>query len=104
MTKSEDNDSLPIVAGLGLKHTKTKDNVKDLIVHIIGLMGLLNRHFKAHYIAKLLKKELADLKSYFQELGFSYEPVNDQQGREDFIVRRPRGADSLQFERRQTET
>ncbi len=45
---------------------------------------------------KMLKKELADLRSYFQELGFSYEAVkvNDQ---EDFIVRRPFGADSLQY-------
>lgn len=73
MTKSDDTDSVPIAAGIGFKHIKTKDNIKDLIVHMIGLMGLLNRHFKAHFIAKFLKKELSDLKSYFQELGFSYE-------------------------------
>ena len=78
-------------------HIKTKDNVKDIICHMIGLMGLLNRHFKAHFIAKFLKKELSDLRNYFQELGFIYEEIKDNQGRLDYIVRRPRAADSLQF-------
>lgn len=36
------------------------------------------------------------MKSYFQELGFSYE-VEKESGHEDLIVRRPHGADSLMF-------
>ena len=75
--KSEDSDTLPIRAGIGFMHIKTKDNVKDIICHMIGLMGLLTRHFKAHFIAKFLKKELSDLRSYFQELGFVYEEIKD---------------------------
>ncbi len=63
--KSDDSDAVPIRAGIGFMHIKTKDNVKDIIVHMIGLMGLLNRHFKAHFIAKFLKKELSDLRNYF---------------------------------------
>ncbi len=76
-------------------HIKTKDNVKDIICHMIGLMGLLSRSFKAHFISKFLKKELADLKNYFQELGFNYEDIKDEQGRPDILVRRPRTQDSL---------
>ena len=48
------------------------------------------------WVPKMLKKELSDLKSYFQELGFSYDPVKEN-GQEDLIVRRPHGADSLLF-------
>ena len=81
---------------MGFKYIKTKDNMKDLIAHMIGIMGFLNKSFKAHFIAKMLKKELSDLKSYFQELGFSYEPIKEN-GHDDFIVRRPHGADSLHF-------
>jgi len=101
--KSEDSDAVPIRAGIGFMHIKTKDNVKDIIVHMIGLMGLLNRHFKAHFIAKFLKKELSDLRNYFQELGFTYDEVKDEQGRIDYIVRRPRAADSLQYEEKNME-
>ncbi len=50
---------------MGLKYIKTKDNVKDLICHMIGIMGFLKKSFNAHYISKMLKKELSDLKSYF---------------------------------------
>lgn len=93
---SADEDGASIATGMGLKHIKTKDNVKDLICHMIGIMGFLNKSFKAHFISKMLKKELSDLKSYFQELGFSYEPIKEN-GHDDFIVRRPHGADSLHF-------
>jgi hypothetical protein len=93
--KSEDSDSVPIRAGVGFVHIKTKDNVKDIVCHMIGLMGLLNRSFKAHFISKFLKKELSDLKNYFQELGFNYEDMKDEQGRPDILVRRPRTQDSL---------
>lgn len=70
--------------------------MKDLICHMIGIFGFLNKNFKAHFISKMLKKELSDLKSYFQELGYSYEPVKEN-GHDDYLVRRPHGADSLQF-------
>ncbi len=56
---------------LGYKHIKSKDSVKDLICHIIGVTGFLCREFRASVIARLIKRELADLKSYFSELGFS---------------------------------
>jgi hypothetical protein len=69
--------------------------VKDIICHMIGLMGLLNRSFKANFISKFLKKELSDLKNYFQELGFNYEDIKNEQGRPDILVRRPRSQDSL---------
>jgi len=91
-----DEDGASIATGMGFKYIKTKDNMKDLIAHMIGIMGFLNKSFKAHFIAKMLKKELSDLKSYFQELGFSYEPTKEN-GHDDFIVRRPHGADSLHF-------
>jgi hypothetical protein len=91
-----DEDGASISTGMGFKYIKTKDSMKDLIVHMIGIMGFLNKSFKAHFIAKMLKKELSDLKSYFQELGFSYDPVKEN-GQEDLIVRRPHGADSLLF-------
>jgi len=50
---------------MGFKYVKTKDNVKDLICHIIGIMAFLNKEFLASNVAKLLKREIDDLKSYF---------------------------------------
>ena len=61
----KDDESSSIAVGLGFKHIKTKDNAKDLICHMIGIMGLLCKEFRAHLVAKLIKKELSDLKSYF---------------------------------------
>ncbi len=80
--------------GVGFRHIKTKDNTKDMICHMIAIFGFLSKTFKAHFVSKMLKKELSDLKSYFQELGFSYEAVKEN-GHEDYIVRRPHGGDSL---------
>lgn len=49
------------------KYTKNKEQIKMLICHIIGITALLNHgsKFKASHIARVLKKEVSDLKSYF---------------------------------------
>jgi hypothetical protein len=60
-----DEDGVSTATGMGFKYIKTKDNLKDLIAHMIGIMGFLNKSFRAHFIAKMLKKELSDLRSYF---------------------------------------
>lgn len=90
MTSSRHNhqskDEESEAALIGFKHIKSKDHVKDLICHMIGIMGILNREFRAYQVAKLIKKELNDLKSYFSELGFSYDPVKEN-GHDDFTVK-----------------
>lgn len=49
------------------KYTKSKEQTKQLICHIIGITAILNQggKFKASYIARVLKKEVGDLKNYF---------------------------------------
>lgn len=81
LESNEDSQS-----GMGFKHIKTKDNAKDLVCHMIGIMGLLIKEFRASMVGKLIKKDVSDLKSYFQELGFSYEAVKEN-GKDDLIVK-----------------
>lgn len=70
------------------KHVKTKDNVKDLTCHIIAILGLLVKHFKASMLSKILKKDLDDLKTYFREVGLTFEPVTDEYTKQpDFQVK-----------------
>ncbi len=61
---ADNHSSVPKV-GTVLKYTKTKDNQKDLICHIIGIMGLLLQTFQAGQIARMTQKQLHELKSYF---------------------------------------
>jgi hypothetical protein len=69
------------------KYTKSKEQTKQLICHIIGIYALLNQgsKFKASYIARVLKKEVTDLKSYFQELGLDYSIIKED-GKDDILV------------------
>ena len=70
------------------KHIKTKDNIKDLTCHIIAILALLAREFRASVLAKILKKDLDDLKTYFREVGLAFEPVTDEQTKQlDFLVK-----------------
>jgi hypothetical protein len=83
----ESNNSSKV--GTYFKYVKTKENVKDLICHMIAILGVLMLEFNASLIAKVIKRELGDLKSYFQELGFSYESMKDEQGNDDIRVKVP---------------
>ena len=49
------------------KFIKDKEQTKTLICHIIGITAFLNQgsKFKASHIARVLKKEVSDLKSFF---------------------------------------
>lgn len=57
-----------------------------MVCHLIGIMGLLSGTFRATVIQKMIKKDKDDLKSYFQELGFTYDAVKED-GQDDFIVK-----------------
>lgn len=46
---------------------------------------------QASILAKILKKEVSDLKSFFQELGFHYTVVKEN-GQDDLIVSKPDAA------------
>ena len=85
--RSRDDGNSITNTRLGYKHIKSKDSMKDLVCHIIGVMGFLCREFRASVVAKLIKRELADLKSYFSELGFAQEPVKEDHGQEDIFVK-----------------
>ncbi len=50
---------------MSYKYVKSKEHGKKLICHILGIMALLNDDFRASFVARLLKKEVSDLKSYF---------------------------------------
>lgn len=50
---------------------------------------MLMLNFKANHVAKMIKKELSELKSFFQELGFSYEPCKDNYGNDDLKIKCP---------------
>jgi len=74
------------------KYVKTKDSVKELMCHIIGVLALLAKQFKASVLSKILKKDLDDLKGYFREVGLSYDPItNDHTGQADFLVKHTAG-------------
>eukprot|EP00347_Sterkiella_histriomuscorum_P023078 403336035 len=69
------------------KYTKSKEQTKMLICHVIGINAILNQggKFKASHIARVLKKEVTDLKSYFQELGLDYSVIKED-GKDDILV------------------
>jgi hypothetical protein len=79
-------DGHSVAVSMGFKHIKSKDNQKDLVCHLIGIMGLLSGTFRATVIQKMIKKDKDDLKSYFQELGFNYDAVKEE-GQDDYIVK-----------------
>ena len=56
---------------------------------MIGILGMLMGEFRGNLIARLIKRELSDLKSYFQELGFSYDAAKDDKGQDDYKVKVP---------------
>ena len=49
------------------KYIKSKENMKKLICHILGIALMMNRGepLKASIMAQILKKEVSELKSYF---------------------------------------
>lgn len=49
------------------KYVKSKENVKKIICNILAISALLNKgtQMRASEIAKVLKKEVNELKSYF---------------------------------------
>ena len=53
------------------KFMKSKESVKTLMLHIIGLVIHMSTGEVAygHFLAKILKKDTNELKSYFKELG-----------------------------------
>lgn len=74
------------------KYVKTKDHVKELMCHIIGVLALLAKQFRASVLSKIIKKDLDDLKGYFREVGLSYEPItNEHTGQPDFLVKHTAG-------------
>lgn len=56
---------VPNSGTMGFKHVKGKDNQKDLICHMIAILGFLVKEFRGQFFAKIIKKELTDLRSYF---------------------------------------
>ena len=60
-----------------VKFSKSKESIKTLILHIIGLVLHLSTNGVAygHFLAKILKKDQSELKSYFQELGAHIVPT-----------------------------
>ena len=53
------------------KFMKSKESVRNLIMHIIGLVIHLSTGGVAygHFLSKILKKDIKDLSNYFRELG-----------------------------------
>ena len=58
-------------ASTQFKFMKSKESVKTLIMHIIGLVIHLSTRGVAHghFLAKILKKDMKELSSYFREIG-----------------------------------
>lgn len=58
------------------KLMKSKEQIKILMLHIIGLVVHLSSSgsAKLSFLARILKKETKELKSYCVELGFRLEP------------------------------
>ena len=67
-------------ASTQFKFMKSKESVKTLILHIIGLVIHLSTGGVAygHFLAKILKKDMKDLSSYFRELG-AYTEIKPRQ-------------------------
>lgn len=56
--------------------------------HMIGILGILNKTFKASLVSKILKKDLDDLRSYFKEVGLNYDQIKDEKtGETDYLVK-----------------
>lgn len=85
-SKNNDGDTAVPSGTMGFKHVKGKDNQKDLVCHMIAIMGFLTKEFRGQVVAKLIKKELTELRSYFQELGFTYDPIKED-GQDDYVVK-----------------
>lgn len=58
-----------------------------IICHIIGITALLTQgsNFSGNMLARVLKKEVKDLKSYCQELGLESTHVKED-GKEDLVI------------------
>jgi hypothetical protein len=73
---------------------KSKEQMKTLMLHIIGLVVHLssNSSVKLSFLSKILKKEASDLKHYCLELGLKLEPCKTkdretEQEFDDFVAR-----------------
>ena len=69
------------------KLMKSKEQIKILMLHIIGLVvHLTSAHSaKLSFLARILKKETKELKNYCVELGFKLEPcksIDHETGKE----------------------
>lgn len=85
----DSNNSSLVKAGTFFKYVKTKDNTKDLVCHMIAILGMLMLEFHASLIARVIKRELNDMKSYFKELGFSYDSFKNEKEEDDLKVKIP---------------
>lgn len=71
---------------------KSKEDIKVLMLHIIGLVVHLSSigHAKLSFIAAILKKEVHELKPYCHELGMIVDPAKTKQENgsqvDDFII------------------
>jgi hypothetical protein len=71
---------------------KSKEEIKTLMLHIIGLVVHLssNGHTRVSFVGAILKKDAHELKSYCHELGMVVEPTKTkgEEGKEvdDFII------------------
>lgn len=67
---------------------KSKEQMKTLILHIIGLVVHLssNSSAKLSFLSKILKKESSELKHYCLELGLKLEPckTKDRETEQEF--------------------
>lgn len=73
---------------------KSKEQMKTLILHIIGLVVHLSSTFSAKlsFLSKILKKEASELKHFCLELGLKLEPCKTkdretEQEFDDFVAR-----------------
>ena len=62
---------------VNFKFMKGKEDVKQLILHIIGLVVYLspNEQAKLSLLGRILKKEANELKPFCHELGLSLDPI-----------------------------
>ncbi len=69
------------------KYVKSKEQIKKLMCHIIGIYAILHdgQRFKASHLARMLKKESKELKSYFTELGLEATPIKENE-KDDLLV------------------
>ena len=67
---------------------KSKEEIKTLMLHIIGLVVHLssNGHTRVSFVGAILKKDAHELKSYCHELGMVVEPTKTKGEVDDFII------------------